>query len=385
MKKTIILSTVLLFSVFSCTDKDDEFTENENQNKGQFETLKNGVTLQKFDDDTYVFQGDILLSKDDAESLVLFSTVPYVETRGTIAEKSSLHWSNGIIPYKFESNIPDALKTRTLDAMSEWERNTPIRFIERTNQSKYVNIELLPDDDEAAGYSTIGCSSKPNIKLSAGIIYQSVLHELGHTIGLVHEHERVDRDEHIIINRNAIIDDFKYAFDPNYAMRSPHPFDFRSIMIYSSTAFAISSSNRTITAFDGSDIWRIGTLSPLDIDVVNHIYNNVQYNSVLQPKGTVNSRVEYTITYPNTAKMGYNVVVTVKAKAITAPAIAIKEYTFSNPSNGTMVSSNNNVRTGNPKIKVQEFIFRPNRTGELKINCNESILANKFISINVVN
>jgi oligoendopeptidase F len=96
-------------------------------------------------------------------------------------------------------SIPDGLRERILDAMSDWESNTSIRFIERTNQSKYVNIVHLSASDKAAGYSTIGCASDPRILLKASTSYSTIFHELGHTIGLVHEHERADRDDHIII------------------------------------------------------------------------------------------------------------------------------------------------------------------------------------------
>ncbi|HCC52265.1 MAG TPA: hypothetical protein DEQ30_09595 [Porphyromonadaceae bacterium] len=380
MKKTILLSAIISFCLFSCTNDDDlkEYENNVNTNEKGFTTFKNGVTLQNFDDDTYIFQGDILLSKKEAESLVLFSDLPQLEARGT--DDNSLYWSNGIIPYTFAPDLPETLKTRILDAMSDWESNTPIRFVQRTNQSKYVSIVVLDDSDTAGGYSTLGCVSNAKIKLKSTSSYSLALHELGHTIGLIHEYERADRDDHIKIIRDEITDEFKYAFDPRRSIHSVHPFDFRSIMIYSSTDFQ-KEKNATITTFDDDSFdWR-GTLSPLDIEIVNYIYNNMQYYSVLLPKGFEYNRVENYITYPKSVRLGNNVIITVKAKAITAPIAAIRTYNFSNPSNGTLVSSDNNVMSGNSKIKIQEFIFKPNRTGELRIKCDE--LSNNYVLINV--
>ena len=380
MKKTILLSAIISFCLFSCTNDDDlkEYENNVNTNEKGFTTFKNGVTLQNFDDDTYIFQGDILLSKKEAESLVLFSDLPQLEARGT--DDNSLYWSNGIIPYTFAPDLPETLKTRILDAMSDWESNTPIRFVQRTDQSKYVSIVVLDDSDTAGGYSTLGCVSNAKIKLKSTSSYSLALHELGHTIGLIHEYERADRDDHIKIIRDEITDEFKYAFDPRRSIHSVHPFDFRSIMIYSSTDFQ-KEKNATITTFDDDSFdWR-GTLSPLDIEIVNYIYNNMQYYSVLLPKGFEYNRVENYITYPKSVRLGNNVIITVKAKAITAPTAAIRTYNFSSPSNGTLVSSDNNIMSGNSKIKIQEFIFKPNRTGELRIKCDE--LSNNYVLINV--
>ncbi len=380
MKKTILLSAIIRFCLFSCTNDDDlkGYENNVNTNEKGFTTFKNGVTLQNFDDDTYIFQRDILLSKKEAESLVLFSDLPQLEARGT--DDNSLYWSNGIIPYTFAPDLPETLKTRILDAMSDWESNTPIRFVQRTDQSKYVSIVVLDDSDTAEGYSTLGCVSNAKIKLKSTSSYSLALHELGHTIGLIHEYERADRDNHIKIIRDEITDEFKYAFDPRRSIHSVHPFDFRSIMIYPSTDFQ-KEKNATITTFDDDSFdWR-GTLSPLDIEIVNYIYNNMQYYRVLLPKGFEYNRVENYITYPKSVRLGNNVIITVKAKAITAPIAAIRTYNFSNPSNGTLVSSDNNVMSGNSKIKIQEFIFKPDRTGELRIKCDE--LSNNYVLINV--
>ena len=109
------------------------------------------------------------------------------------------------------------------------------------------------------------------------------------------------------------------------------------------------------------------------------------YYNILQPKGTPNNRIEYTITYPKAVKNGSNVIVTIKANVLTGSPSEIILYNFHSPSNGILVSSNNDMKSDNPAIKIQEFVFKPNSTGQLKIDCSEMILGEKHITINVLN
>lgn len=388
MKNIHIIFILLVSFLFSCSNDLEDLNETDNKESTQreFVELKNGIKLHKFDDDNYIFQGDILLSKEQAENLVKFSDLPFFETRGSIASESSSikYWSNGVIPYTLPNNIPDNLRTNLLAAMRQWESNTSIRFVPKTSShSKYVPITILDDADDAAGYSSIGCSSKQTFKVKANVSIASCLHELGHTIGLVHEHERNDRYDHIVLHTNEMNPEFEYAFHPgNYSIKSIHPFDFRSIMIYNSYAFSIGS-NPTITTVDGDIFFRSGNLSIYDTEIVKHMYENIYYNIVLQIKGNIRNRIEYTITYPQSVKKEDNVIITVKAKVTSGSPESIVNFNFYNPSNGYLVSSNNNVETGNSNIKIQEFVFRPNTSGQLKIYTSEMINESNYITITV--
>ncbi len=62
-----------------------------------------------------------------------------------------------------------------------------------------------------------------------------VLHGLMHVLGVVHEHNRVDRDEHIAIQWSKLVPEFFgfFALDrPEFVSTFGTPFDLSSITMY---------------------------------------------------------------------------------------------------------------------------------------------------------
>ncbi|CAD6223956.1 GSCOCG00005409001-RA-CDS [Cotesia congregata] len=113
-----------------------------------------------------------------------------------------------------------------------------------------------------------------------GLTKRIILHELGHIIGLYHEHQRPDRDEYVKINTENIKtgkDTFKKMISENFITLS-EKYDFNSIKHYSMNKFAHDRSKNTITPLKTEDIeitkiGRYEQLSDIDISGVNRLYN----------------------------------------------------------------------------------------------------------------
>ncbi|MGM9795169.1 MAG: M12 family metallopeptidase [Candidatus Aphodosoma sp.] len=103
-------------------------------------------------------------------------------------------------------------------------------------------------DKNIAGSSTMCCVPWATISMSKNETFGSYLHELGHTLGPVHEQCRPDRDNSVTIHYENIMDGYKSNFH-KYLKSSVTvygDFDFESIMMYPTNAFS-KNGQPTIT------------------------------------------------------------------------------------------------------------------------------------------
>ena len=135
-------------------------------------------------------------------------------------------WPNGVIPYEID---PDLENIHVHDAIQHWEHHTPIRFVERTNQPNWVIFTLTPAGSRcSAAWGMIGGQQPINLTSSCGRSSIVIIHEIGHAVGLLHEHQRHDRDRYIFMSSDA---PGPYRQVSNVAMDNG-PYDYGSFMHY---------------------------------------------------------------------------------------------------------------------------------------------------------
>jgi hypothetical protein len=126
---------------------------------------------------------------------------------------STPKWNNGVIWYKFEENFPQDLRNKVIEGMNRWSSETGVvRFEEKTDwltdffttiglASKVIvrATNLINSNTNISGSATVGSHGgwQSYIILKYNADMRTVLHELGHVLGLSHEHQRGDRDEYV--------------------------------------------------------------------------------------------------------------------------------------------------------------------------------------------
>lgn len=188
--------------------------------------------------------------------------------------RKPIAWEAGIIPYQFSSEIDALGRKRIKFAMNKWEKATGVKFVPRKKELSHVFI--------TAGD---GCSSmigkigfRQEITLPEACQSQhTILHELGHALGLRHEHQRLQRDRFININWKEIEPNFQ-SFMNFIKMEdiesSKLPYDANSIMHYSSYSF--STGLPVIEDKKGNLVYRLyhsrSYLSTGDIQKIKWLY-----------------------------------------------------------------------------------------------------------------
>jgi hypothetical protein len=168
--------------------------------------------------------------------------------------------------------------TRVVNAMTYISKMTGWTFISRTTETDYLNFI---DSTGCASYVGKQGGSQ-NVWLSEFCTFGATIHEIGHAIGLEHEHTRMDRDEYVLIDYSNIKTSSTKNFDIKNVINYGN-YDYNSIMHYGRWDFAINASSQIITPIgDVSDVCYIGQrteLTPKDIIHLNKLIDGTQCNT----------------------------------------------------------------------------------------------------------
>lgn len=162
-----------------------------------------------------VFEGDMVLSSNQKNR---WTKTGYLteNIKPLIHEK----WPKNTVNYKFGKPAPD--RAMVLAAMKEWSTKTCMKFGEGTGN-------VLSIFRGTGCYAQVGYHTK-NMQMSVADFCDkgTVVHLLGHVIGLVHQHSRPDRDQHLHIQfHNTALEDVLFL---NYKDYDKCPYDYRSAM-----------------------------------------------------------------------------------------------------------------------------------------------------------
>ena len=188
------------------------------------------------------------------------------------------------IRYMIDSGFQSRHKNLIRGAIKHWESNTCVTFKEEN-----VNTETADFKHLLFKSKSTGCASyvgKVNLGSLAQPVYLATscfgkfgipVHEIGHALGLYHEHQRPARDGHITIREDNIhsywLSNYKQKPESRVADFGI-PFDFNSVMHYGGRIGSINGDYTIETEdklFQGNLGQRVG-VSFLDAMAINLAY-----------------------------------------------------------------------------------------------------------------
>lgn len=163
---------------------------------------------------------------------------------GSFSVYSSQPWKNAVLPVVFDKAVPSLRRKQFLEWGEKWFQGTGVKVVARSRESDYLRVTYKND----GCYAQVGArrGQRRSLNLAPACWYEAtVQHEIGHALGLMHEHQRPDRDNYIVLDLANVKPDNRFAFDRFATMNESEAYDFLSIMHYDETAFSFNGK-RTI-------------------------------------------------------------------------------------------------------------------------------------------
>ena len=202
------------------------------------------------------------------------------------------------IQYTIEPSAPAIVATKIYQAIDILQANVPgVRWIKDTTYNTQVEMGKLVIHAKLGDgcWSNLGVLPKGNMinidpnwtakEPGQGPPIGTILHELLHTLGVAHEHQRSDRHEYVEVDDAEVKSD-----EVNYgANATVHPFryDYASIMHYP------SGTGLKPPPKAWAKVGQRDCLSPLDKLFVNWLYPPPKQHHIYEPKMSMRTGLWY--------------------------------------------------------------------------------------------
>eukprot|EP00092_Neocalanus_flemingeri_P002387 GFUD01002553.1.p1 GENE.GFUD01002553.1~~GFUD01002553.1.p1 ORF type:complete len:448 (+),score=77.44 GFUD01002553.1:123-1466(+) len=248
-------------------------------------------------------EGDILVNDDED-----LTGNPDILGGAILADPSRL-WPGGIVYYRFDRTFQDRINMDKVRQMMTYIETTvqdsegQSCIIFEENQSKIDFVLITADGGGISSgtkcFSQLGrAGGKQILNLDLSCLNNfTIVHELVHSLGFTHEHNRPDRDKYVTVHSENILrsrqNDFKKRergnskwFEAGDVDTQNTPFDFQSVLLYPpsvTSSKSISVNGKPILEYNSPLIPSWPSFAPDEkpLTVIDTVEISLAYNCPL--------------------------------------------------------------------------------------------------------
>ena len=149
-------------------------------------------------------------------------------------------WPGGVLYYQFDAAVTATRRQQWRDAAAAWAAVAPVSFVEGIGNGNYVRVKSSTNTNS----SYVGMAGGAQEMLISSWNWKYIIaHEIGHALGLIHEHSRRDRDTYVTIFWNNIKPGEEHNFEIRNSSVPYGSYDFESVMHYAPADFSSNGGN----------------------------------------------------------------------------------------------------------------------------------------------
>jgi hypothetical protein len=222
-----------------------------------------------------LYQGDILL-----DNVQQSPNGPQGQSLGVAY--SSYLWLKGTsgvyeVPYIIDPASGDLTNLNNAITLFNKTFNGVIQLVAHNGQTDYVDFNFNASDQSGVCDAYEGRVGGEQVVGGSGTCTEAtILHEMGHTVGVWHEQSRPDRDTYVTVNYGAVIKASRSNFDKLLDNDQEFgPYDYASVMEYPAYSFSRNGEPCIETIPAGIPLSNPTGYSAADIDGIDRLYGAI--------------------------------------------------------------------------------------------------------------
>ncbi len=257
------------------------------------------------------------------------------------------------IPYIIDPASGDLTNLNTAISQFNSTFSGVIQFVTRTSQTDYVNFNFDSNNTSGVCEAYEGrVGGEQTVGGSGSCTVATILHEMGHTIGVWHEQTRPDRNTYVNVNYNAVIkasrSNFDQLLDNDQELTL---YDYASVMEYPAFSFSRNGEPCIESIPAGIPLSNPNGYSAGDIDGILRLYGAIptQVTVTSNPPGLQVIVDGTTVTTPQTYAWALNSTHTLNVPSAPQTLSGIN-YVYGRWNDSTAVSHTITVTPGNNMV-----------------------------------